>query len=66
MPLVGSSRINSLGIVDDCRRQLKPLLHAGRIRFHLAISGLAQADIIEHFVGPLQRICRRMPTSSPA
>ena len=45
--------------MDDGRRQLEPLLHAGRIRFDLAIAGLAQPDVVEHFVGPLQGIFRR-------
>ena len=48
-----------LRIVNDGRRQLEPLLHAGRIGFDLAIAGLAEPDVVEHFVGPLQRILRR-------
>ena len=32
MPLVGSSRIKQLGIVNDGRGELEPLLHAGGVR----------------------------------
>ena len=56
MPLVGSSRISSFGIVDDGRGELEPLLHAGRVRLDLAIAGLAEADVVEHLVGPLQGV----------
>ncbi len=45
-----------LGVVDDCRRQLEPLFHAGRIRLDLAVAGLAQSDIVQHLVGALERV----------
>src|SRR5213079_1720729 len=30
-----------------------------RVRIDLAVAGLAQADVVEHFMGPLQRIFSR-------
>ena len=65
---VAAGRVHAVGrlvedqqlrIVDDGRGQLEPLLHAGGIRFDLAIAGLAETDIIEHFVRPLQGILAR-------
>ena len=65
---VAAGRVHAVGrlvenqqlrIVDDGRGQLEPLLHAGGIRFDLAIAGLAQPDIVEHFVRPLQGILTR-------
>ena len=47
------------GIVDQGRRQLQPLLHAGRIRIDRAVAGLAQADVVEDLMGPLQGIAAR-------
>ena len=62
----GLIKDQQFGIVHDGRRQLQPLLHAGRVGFHLAITCLAKADIIQDFIRPLHGIFGRMPTSSPA
>ena len=48
-----------LRIVDDGRRQLEPLLHAGGIGLHFAIAGFAEPDVVEHLVRPLQRVVGR-------
>src|SRR5207237_6924647 len=46
-------------VVNDGRGNLQALLHAGRVGIDLAIAGLAQADVVEHFMGPLQCIFSR-------
>ena len=44
------------GVVDDGGGELQALLHAGGIGFGLAVAGLAEADVVEHFVGALHGV----------
>ncbi len=45
-----------IGIVDERLRQLDSLLHARRIRLDVAVTRLAEADVVEHLVGTLHRV----------
>ena len=46
-------------IMDDRRRDLEALLHAGGIGVYLAIARLAEPDVVEHFVRALHRVGAR-------
>ena len=45
-----------IGIVDDCLRELDALLHPGRVGFEVAITGLAETDVVEHFMRALHGV----------
>ena len=56
MPLVGSSRMTSLGSWTMAAAILRRCFMPGGVGLDLAVAGLAQADVVEDFVGALHAV----------